>query len=80
MKKYVTISIPVEVKKILEEAKGEEEWGDFLIKIYSEFKRLKGLEAFKTLKETLSENDLELIIRSSKEFRERFGFRSVTPD
>ncbi len=80
MKKYVTISVPAEVKKILEEAKGEEEWGDFLLKLYMEIKRLKSLEAFKNLKETLSEEDLRSIMMSSKEFRSEFSFRSTNSE
>lgn len=75
MKKYVTISVPVEVKKILEEVKGDEEWGDFLINIYNELKRLKSLEAFKNLREIMSENDLKNIMESSKKFREEFSFK-----
>ena len=31
MSKYATISVPVEVKKRLEELKGEKEWGEFLL-------------------------------------------------
>jgi len=76
MKKYVTISIPLEVKKILEEVKGDEEWGAFLLKLYTEFKRLKSLEAFQNLKKTLTEEDLRSILESIEEFRSEFSFRS----
>ena len=55
MKKYATISIPEDVKKILEEAKGRAEWGDFLLKLYTEAKRAKSEKAFKRLAETLTE-------------------------
>lgn len=48
--------------------------GDFLLKLYMENKRLKSLEAFKNLKETLSEEDLRSIMTSSKEF----GVNSVS--
>jgi len=72
MKKYATISIPEDVKKILEEAKGRAEWGDFLLKLYTEVKRAKGEEAFKRLAETLTEEELKGLIDSSREFRERF--------
>lgn len=73
MKRYATISIPVEVKKALEKAKGEEEWGDFLLKLYSEVERLKGEAAFRQLTEILSISDLEGITESSKRFREGFS-------
>ena len=33
LSKYATISVPVEVKKRLEELKGEKEWGEFLLEI-----------------------------------------------
>jgi predicted CopG family antitoxin len=75
MTKYSTISVPIDVKKLLEKAKGKEEWGDFILKLYSEAQRLKGKKAFEELIETLTEEDLKAITESSKEFRERFAFR-----
>jgi len=71
----VTISVPAEIKKILEEAKGENEWGEFLLNLYAEVKRLRSEEAFKQLARTLTDEDLKAVIESSKEFRERFAFR-----
>jgi predicted CopG family antitoxin len=73
--KYVTISVPAEIKKILEEAKRGNEWGEFLLNLYAEVKRLRSEEAFKQLARTLTDEDLKAIIESSKEFRERFAFR-----
>jgi len=73
--KYVTISVPAEIKKILEEAKRDNEWGEFLLNLYAEVKRLRSEEAFKQLARTLTDEDLKAIIKSSKEFRERFAFR-----
>jgi len=73
--KYVTISVPAEIKKILEEAKRDNEWGEFLLKLYAEVKRLRSEQAFKQLARTLTDEDLKAIIESSKEFRERFAFR-----
>jgi len=73
--KYVTISVPAEIKKVLEKAKGENEWGEFLLNMYAEVKRLRSEEAFKQLAQTLTDEDLKAIIESSKEFRERFAFR-----
>ncbi|KPV63618.1 MAG: hypothetical protein AOA66_0750 [Candidatus Bathyarchaeota archaeon BA2] len=75
MAKYATISVPAEVKKALEKAKGGDEWGKFLLNLYAEVKRLKSEEAFKELASTLTDEDLKAIIESSREFRERFGFR-----
>ena len=73
--RYVTISVPVDVKKLLEKAKGRDEWGSFLLKLYAEVKRLKSKKAFEELTNTLTDEDLKAIIESSKEFRERFAFR-----
>lgn len=71
----MTISVPAEIKKILEEAKRDNEWGEFLLNLYAEVKRLRSEEAFKQLVRTLTDEDLKAIIESSKEFRERFAFR-----
>ena len=71
----MTISVPAEIKKVLEKAKGENEWGEFLLNMYAEVKRLRSEEAFKQLAQTLTDEDLKAIIESSKEFRERFAFR-----
>jgi len=73
--KYATISVPVEVKRVLEEAKGGDEWGEFLLNLYAEVKRLKSKRAFEELVGTLTEEDLKAILESSREFRERFTFR-----
>ena len=73
--KYVTISVPVDVKKLLEKAKGRDEWGSFLLKLYVEVKRFKSRKAFEELTSTLTDEDLKAIIDSSREFRERFAFR-----
>jgi len=73
LKRYVTISVPAEVKEVLERAKGGMEWGEFLLKLYLDAKRLKGELAFKRLIELLDEEDLESIARSHKEFREGFS-------
>ncbi len=75
MNRYTTISVPAEVKRILEEAKGEEEWGDFLLKLYMEAKRLKAKESFEKLAEKLTEEEIESILKSRKEFRKRFKLR-----
>ena len=74
MGKYATISVPAEIKKILEEAEGRKEWGEFRLNLYAEVKRLRSEEAFKKLVRALTDEDLRVIVESSREFRERFAF------
>jgi len=73
--KYVTISVPADVKRLLEKVKGRDEWGKFLLNLYAEVKRLKSKRAFEELTSTLTDEDLKAILESSKELRERFAFR-----
>jgi predicted CopG family antitoxin len=73
--KYVTISVPADVKRLLEKVKGRDEWGKFLLNLYAEVKRLKSKRAFEELASTLTDEDLKAILESSKELRERFAFR-----
>ena len=75
MRRYTTISVPVEVKRVLERAKGEREWGEFLLSLYMEVERLKAKEAFEELARILTSEDLEAVARSSREFREGFALR-----
>jgi predicted CopG family antitoxin len=74
MSKYATISVPSEVKKRLEKAKGGKEWGDFLLELYTERKLLKSKKAFEELARLLTNEDLKAIAESSDEFREKFAF------
>ena len=75
MSKYATISVPVEVKKRLEELKGDKDWGEFLLETCTEGKRFKSKKALAELRQLLSDEDLEAIRESSKEFRENFKLR-----
>jgi len=75
MGKYATISVPSHVKRILERAKGEDEWGDFLPHLYTEVRRLKSEKAFGELTEEVTDEDLKSIVESRRRFRERFTFR-----
>jgi len=75
LKKYSTISVPTDIKSRLEKAKGKLEWGEFILKLYTEAHRLKSKKAFEKLTETLTEEDLKNMTESSKEFREKFAFR-----
>ena len=78
MSKYATISVRIEVKKRLEELKGDKEWSEFLLDSCTEGQRLKGKKAFEELRKLLTEEDLEAIRKSSKEFRENFKLRSTS--
>jgi chemotaxis methyl-accepting protein methylase len=69
--KYATISVPADIKNLLEKAKGKEEWGKFILNLYTETQRLRSKKAFKELTETLTEEDLKNITESSKEFRKK---------
>jgi len=71
---YATISVPSDIKKVLEKAKGEDEWGKFLLNLYLEAKGLESRRAFEELANMLNEEDLKAILESSKEFRERLRF------
>jgi predicted CopG family antitoxin len=75
LSKYATISVPAEIKKRLEKAKGKKEWGEFLLELYTEGRRLKSKKAFEELTDTLTEEDLKAVTESSREFREKFTFR-----
>jgi Putative antitoxin len=75
MSKYATISVPIEIKKRLEQAKGEKEWGEFLLEMCTEGQHQKGKKAFEELRQLLSKEDLQAIRESSKEFRENFKLR-----
>jgi hypothetical protein len=75
LSKYATISVPVDVKKRLEELKGEKEWGEFLLETCTEGHKVKSKKAFEELRQLLSKDDLKAMRESSKEFRENFKLR-----
>ena len=70
MNDFSTISIPREVKRLLEEAKGDKEWGPYLLELYYEAERARRRDPFNKLAELLDE-DLDSIEGSSREFREK---------
>lgn len=72
---YTTISVPEEVKRTLEGAKGDREWGEFLLDLYREADRARRAGAFRKLVEVLSEEDLRAMEESSESFREGFKLR-----
>ena len=75
MSKYATISVPQNIKKRLEKAKGNKEWGTFLLELYIERQLLKSKKAFEEVAQLLTAEDLESMTESSEEFREKFTFK-----
>jgi len=72
---YSTISIPKDIKKRLEKAKGKKEWGEFIVELYNEAQYPKSKKAFDELASMLTDDDLKAMTTYSKEFREKFAFR-----
>ena len=74
LRNYSTISVPKEVKEVLERDKGERDWGEYLLILYKEAKegRKRALEELRRL---LSEEDFSRILEESKKFREGFRLR-----
>ncbi|MEM2238369.1 MAG: antitoxin VapB family protein [Candidatus Caldarchaeum sp.] len=75
MNNYSTISVPKRVKEILKRNKGDSDWGEYLLQLYSEARRRRKLEAFERLRKTLSKEELERILEESKAFRKEFTLR-----
>lgn len=75
MNNYSTISVPKRVKEILKRNKGDSDWGEYLLQLYSEARRRRRLEAFERLRKTLSKEELERILEESKAFRKEFALR-----
>jgi len=73
--RYATISVPDKVKKVLQEAKGHREWGEFLMELYDERSTLRSKRAFEEAASLLTSEDLKSIVTSSREFREKFKIR-----
>ena len=72
MSNYSTVSIPKRVKQVLEEDKGDRDWGEYLLSLYEEARAMKREKAFKRLRELLSEDDLDRILEESRLFRRGF--------
>ena len=58
MSNYSTISVPGDVKKTLEEAKGDKDWGSYLLELYKEADKAKRSNAFQKLANLLTDDDL----------------------
>ena len=70
MSDFSTISVPREVKRVLEEAKGDKEWGPYLLELYNDAMKTRRRDSFNELTDLLEE-DLDSIERSSRELREK---------
>jgi len=75
LRKYVTISVLREVKELLEGEKGDRDWSEFLLELYREAKTARARTAFEELRRLLSEEDLERMSESGREFRRGFKLR-----
>ncbi len=75
MSSYSTISLPKEIKEILEKDKGNAEWGEYLLRLYQEVKEKRRREAFEKLRRTLSEEDLSNVLEESKKLRSELELR-----
>jgi len=75
LRKYVTISVLREVKELLERDRGGSDWSEYLLRLYNEVKELRARLALEELRRLLSDEELDEILRSSREFRERFRLR-----
>lgn len=69
------MSVPKDVKEILARKKGKSDWGEFLLELYmrAEYARMK--ENYDELRKLLSAEELDGILESSREFRERLRIR-----
>jgi predicted CopG family antitoxin len=64
-----------EVKELLEKDRGNSDWSEYLLRLYNEVKELRARLALEELRRLLSDEELDEILKSSKEFRERFRLR-----
>ena len=69
--------MPASAKETLQAAKGNMEWGEFLLSIYGECLRLRRERSHDALRRMLSEEDLSNIGHSSKRFRRGFMLREA---
>ena len=75
MSDYSTISLPKKIKEILDKDRGGMDWGEYLLRLYTEAKEKRRREAFEKLRSILSEEDLERISEEYEKFRKEFSFR-----
>jgi predicted CopG family antitoxin len=64
-----------EVKELLDRDRGGSDWSEYLLRLYNEVKELRARLALEELRRSLSDEELDEILRSSREFREGFRLR-----
>nr|MDO8061587.1 hypothetical protein [Candidatus Freyrarchaeum guaymaensis] len=74
LKKYTTIPVLVEVKKVLDEVRGGKEWSDFLMSLIDENRRLRRMLAARNVQERFSLVE-KSVSASYEEFRQGFKLR-----
>ena len=67
--------MPKKIKEILDKDRGGMDWGEYLLRLYTEAKEKRRREAFEKLRRILSEEDLERISEEYEKFRREFSFR-----
>lgn len=75
MSRYSTISVPEKIKQILEENKGERDWGEYLLELYTKAEEEKKRQALEKITSLLTDEDFENMKKSSEKFREDFVIR-----
>jgi len=75
LRNYATISVPSDVKKILEKDKGGREWGEYLLELYREAMEMRKQRVLESLGKLLSEEEINGILEESKRFRREFKLR-----
>jgi hypothetical protein len=75
LSRYSTISVTEETKRSLEEVKGDMEWSAFLLELLKEAEEARRIRAFNKLRALITEEEIESIKESSREFREGFRLR-----
>ena len=71
MGKYVTISVPADVKKLLEKVKGRDEWGKFLLNFKPTITLEDGLTELAEWAKTHGWGAMDLFEKALKELKER---------
>jgi len=72
LSRYFTIPVPREVRELLERERGDKDWSDSLLDLRREAEASRPRLAFEKLRQLLTEEGINSIERSSREFREGF--------
>ena len=74
-KKYTTISISMDVKKMLDNLRGDKNWSEFLRDLVLENMRLKRILAARKIQERFNERVEKSIMESHLAFKKSFRLR-----